>query len=338
MSNPNNITLNDIAKELGVTKVTVSKALRNHPDISLNTKNLVKKTAENLGYVPNFVARNLSAKHSNTIGLVVPKIAHHFFSLAIEEIYESAFENNYEIIMTVSQESVENEKKHIQTLMSMRVDGLLVSVSEKTKDHKIFDMVKDRGVPLVFFDRVLPDIGFSCVTCDDEQGSYEAVNHLVNSGFKKIGHLAGYRHTNIGQNRLKGFLKAANENNIKIPESWIIEGGFDEAAGYKGFKRLMKGEERPEVIFTVTYPVALGMILAAEDMGLLVPEDVQVISFGGSTYNHYINPSLTYIEQPVEEISRQAFELLLDEIKNPQSGIPKDVVLPTKIVICETCK
>jgi len=333
-----NITLNDIAKKLGVTKVTISKALRGHPDISSKTKTLVQETAEQLGYVPNFVARNLSAKRSNTIGLVVPKIAHHFFSLAIEQIYESAFENNYEIIMTVSQESVENEIKHIQTLLSMRVDGLLISVTEKTRDHKIFDTIKERGVPLVFFDRVVNDIGFSSVTCDDEQGSFDAVSHLVNSGYKKIAHLAGYEHTNIGRNRLNGFNKAVDEYNLEVPDKWIIEGGFDEAAGYKGFNKIMNSEQRPEVIFTVTYPVALGMILAAEDMGLSIPEDVEVISFGGSNYNHYIKPSLTFVEQPVEEISKRAFELLLEEVNNPDERNQGDIVLPTKIVVCDTCK
>ena len=338
MSKQNNITLNDIAKKVGVTKVTVSKALRNHPDISIKTKQLVLDTAEKMGYVPNFVARNLSAKRSNTIGLVVPKIAHHFFALAIEEIYDAAFENNYEIIMTVSQESVENEIKHIQTLLSMRVDGLLISVTEKTKDHKIFNTVKERGVPLVFFDRIVDGLGFSSVTCNDEQGSFDVVSYLVNAGYTKIAHLAGYQHTNIGKNRLNGFLKAVEEYNLKIQDRWIIEGGFDETAGYKGFNKIMKSEQRPEVIFTATYPVALGMILAAEDMGLSIPEDVEVISFGGSYYNHYIKPSMTFVEQPVEEISRRAFDLLLDEINNPETRTQRDIVLPTNIVVCETCK
>jgi len=338
MSKPNNITLHDIARKLGVTKVTISKALRNHPDISSKTKKLVQETAELMGYVPNYVARNLSAKRSNTIGLVVPKIAHHFFAQAIEEIYDAAFENNYEIIMTVSQENVENEIKHIQTLLSMRVDGLLISVTENTNDHKIFNIVKERGVPLVFFDRIVNDLGFSSVTCNDEQGSYDAIAHLANAGYTKIAHLAGYQHTNIGKNRLNGFLKAVKDYNLEVQDKWIIEGGFDEAAGYKGFNKIMKSQERPEVIFTVTYPVALGMILAAEDMNLSFPEDVQVISFGGSNYNHYIKPSLTFVEQPVEEISRKAFELLLDEINNPETRTQQDIVLPTQIVVCETCK
>jgi LacI family transcriptional regulator len=338
MQKPTNITLNDIAKKLGVTKVTVSKALRNHPDISANTKKLVQNTANQLGYVPNFMARNLSSKRSNTIGLVVPKIAHHFFSLAIEEIYESAFENNYEIIMTVSQENVEKEIKHLQTLLSMRVDGLLISVTEKTVEHKIFDAIKKRGVPLIFFDRVVKDIGFSCVTCDDEQGSFDAVAHLVNLGYTKIAHLAGYQHTNIGKNRLNGFKRAVDEYNLNVPDKWIIEGGFDEVAGYKGFNKIMKSQQKPEVIFTVTYPVALGMILAAEGIGLSIPEDVEIISFGGSNYNHYIKPSLTFVEQPVEEISRKAFNLLLDEINNPEKRNQEDIVLPTRIVVCETCK
>ncbi len=197
------ITLKDIAEDLNISKVSVSKALRDHPDIGAETKRLVRETAERLGYVPNYIARNLSSRQSKTIGLVVPKIAHHFFASAIETIYHTAFDNKYEIIMTVSQEKVENELIHLQTLLSMRVDGLLISVTEQTKDKSIFETVKKRGIPLVFFDRVIEGLGFSTITADDEQGTYDAITEVINSGYTKFAHLAGYSYTNIGKNRLK---------------------------------------------------------------------------------------------------------------------------------------
>ena len=130
------ITLEDIAKRLNVSSVTVSKALRGHPDISKETTKQVKKIASELGYSPNFMARNLSARKSNTIGVVVPKIAHHFFSSIIEHIYNYAFVNNYEIILTVSQEDCDRERKHLQTLMSMRVDGIIISIAQNTTDFE----------------------------------------------------------------------------------------------------------------------------------------------------------------------------------------------------------
>jgi LacI family transcriptional regulator len=332
------ITLKDIAEDLNISKVSVSKALRDHPDIGAETKRLVRETAERLGYVPNYIARNLSSRQSKTIGLVVPKIAHHFFASAIETIYNTAFDNKYEIIMTVSQEKVENELIHLQTLLSMRVDGLIISVTEQTKDISIFETVKKRGIPLVFFDRVIEGLGFSTVTADDEQGTYDAITEVINSGYTKFAHLAGYSYTNIGKNRLNGFRNAMKDNNLKVPEHWVVETGFAEGDGYKGFMKLFRSGELPEVIFTVTYPVALGVILAAQEAGISIPGDLQIVSFGGSIYNRFVAPSISYIDQPSEEIGKKATELLLYEIKNPEMREERHIVVPTKLVFCDTCK
>jgi len=332
------ITLKDIAEELKLSKVSVSKALRDHPDIGPETKQIVRETAERLGYVPNYIARNLSSNQSRTIGLVVPKIAHHFFASAIETIYQTAFENNYEIIMTVSQENAEYELLHLQTLLSMRVDGLLISLTEQTDDASIFETVKKQGIPLVFFDRVVEGVGFSTVTADDEKGTYDAISQIINSGYTKIAHLAGYDFTSIGNKRLNGFQKAMSDNGLETPDSWIIKTGFSEEDGYKGFMKLFRSGKLPEVIYAVTYPVALGVILAAQEAGISIPNDMQVVSFGGSIYNRFVNPSISYIDQPSEEIGRKATELLLHEIKNPEQKEKRHIVVPTEFVICDTCK
>jgi LacI family transcriptional regulator len=336
MASKKQITLNDIAKELNISKVAVSKALRDHPDISMETKNLVIETATRMGYVPNFVARNLSARRSNTIGLVVPKVAHHFLSDAIEYIYEYAYKHKYEIFMTVSEENPDHEIQHLQSLLSMRVDGLLISVTEHTKDHEIFETIKQRGVPLVFFDRVINDIGFSCVTSDDEGGSFEAVSYLVNAGYTKIAHLAGYDYTSIGRLRKAGFMRGVKKHKLNVPDEWIIEGGFSEDSGYKNMIRLFKTGNMPEVIFTVTYPVAIGVMLAAEELGIPVPEQLNIFCFGGSHYNHFIKPSLSFVRQPVEEIAKTAVNLIIDEI-NDATDKPQIIKIPTEVVVCDTC-
>ncbi len=337
MAKSNQITLSDIARKLNVSKVTVSKALRDHPDISAATKKLVKETALKMGYTPNFIARNLSAKKSNTIGLVVPKVAHHFFATAIETIYNIAFEKNYEIIMTVSQEDDRKEARHIETLLSMRVDGLLVSVSQKTRDHAIFDFVKQKGIPLVFFDRVIENIGFSCVTFDDEQSTFEAIDEIIRRGYTKIAHLAGFSHTSIGRNRLNGFKKAMKKNGLEIPPHWVVEGGFAESDGFKGFSEILEKGGLPEVVFAVTYPVALGVLSAAEQKKIKIPGDLQLLSFGGSDYNRYISPSLSYIDQPAPKIAQRAMELLIDEIQNEEKSEIQCIKLPTQLVLCDTC-
>jgi LacI family transcriptional regulator len=338
MSKLSQPTLSDIARRLKVSKVTISKALRDHPDISIETKQKVKKAARELGYVPNLIARNLSTKSSHTIGLIVPKIAHHFFATAIESIYSAASERNYEIIMTLSQENAVKERMHIESLLSMRVDGLLVSVSEQTKEHDIFKKVKDMGIPLVFFDRTIEGLGFSGVKTDDRQCAYIAVKHAIEIGYTKIAHLAGYNYTSIGTDRYNGFLDAMNEFNIPVHDEWIIEGGFGEKDGYHSFIKLFKTNRLPEIVFAVTFPVAMGMYTAVEEIGLVIPKDVDVIAFGGSDYNRFFSPSMTFVDQPAAEIGKRAIEILLEEIKNPDLQEERHIALPGELIICQTCR
>jgi LacI family transcriptional regulator len=331
------VTLQDIADHLHVSKVTVSKALRDHPDISLNTKQLVLEEVNRLGYVPNFIARNLSAKKSNTIGLVVPRVAHYFFASIIESIYNKAYQNNYEIIMAISQEDPEKEKQHIQTLLSMRVDGLLISLSEKTADHTIFTMLKDRGVPLVFFDRVIEDLGLSTVTSDDRGGARDLTRYMIKAGYTKIGHFSGYSYTNIGRERKAGFLEAMGEAHLEMRSEWLLEGGFSVKDGYSHFCQLIKNGNLPEIIFAVSYPSALGIYAAAQENKLAIPDDIDVVCFGGSDYNRFVSPALTYVDQPTDELGCRALEILFKEIQNPDYIQEQHIVLPTKIVQGKTC-
>ncbi len=331
------ITLDDIAKQLNVSKVTVSKALRGHPDISKETTQLVKKVAQELGYTPNYMARNLSSKKSNTIGVVIPKIAHFFFSSVIEAIYDIAFHNNYEIILTVSQENAEREKKHIETLLAMRVDGLIVSITQDTRDNSIFERVIKAGVPLIFMDRVLDIPGASTVAVDDREGTFQAIEHAIKLGYTKIAHLAGYPEINIGLNRYLGFEDAMKQYGLPINPDWVIRGGFGEEFGYKGFMKLYKSNNLPEFIFTVTYPVALGVYAAVEELGLKIPDDIDIMCFGNSDVNRFISPSLSCVNQPTNTLGKTSVELIIDQVKNIESFEPQHVVVPTELIFRETC-
>lgn len=331
------ITLDDIAKRLNVSRVTVSKALRGHPDISAETTKLVKQVALELGYTPNFMARNLSSKKSFALGVVVPKIAHHFFSSLIESVYDTAFENNYEIILTVSQENAEREIKHIQTLLSMRVDGLIVSISEQTKDYSIFETVKKLGVPLVFVDRVLEVPYFSSVTVDDRGGTYKAIEQAIKIGHTKIGHIGGYQNIYIGRRRYLGYEDAMRHHNLEINPDWVVFGGFGEEDGYNGFMKIYKSGNMPEFVFAVTYPVALGVYAAVDELGLKIPDDIDIMCFGSSLTTRFLSPSLSSVDQPTVELGRKAVELIMDNINNPDAFTPKHIEIPTELILRETC-
>lgn len=333
------ITLEDIAKIMKVSRVTVSKALRGHPDISEETAERARKIASDLGYSPNYFARNLSAKRSNMVGLVVPKIAHFFFGSVIEAIYNAAFDNHYETILTVSQENAEREKKHLETLVSMRVDGIIISISQVTTDVEVFKWIKKMGIPVVFLDRVPePAIpGFSTVTVDDRGGAFEATEHAIRIGYRKLGFLGGSPSTNIGKNRLLGFEDAMRGHDIPITREWIVHGGFGKQDGYDGFMRLYNRGDLPEFVFAVTYPVALGLYEAVRDLGLKIPDDIDLICFGDSDTNRLIVPSLSCVNQPTQQLGSKALQLMLDIIRHPERAQEQHIEIPTSLVLRETC-
>jgi LacI family transcriptional regulator len=335
--NSKQITLNDIAKHLGVSIITVSKALRNHPDISSSTAELIKRTAEELGYSPNFIARSLAANKSNIIGVVLPQIDHHFFSSLIDHLYNYALINNYQIFLTVSKENAEVQKKQIHTLLSMRVDGIIISISQDTSDFKIFESAMNRQVPFVFMDRI-PDLNnCNTVTVDDKGGAYKVINHAVKLGYRKIAHFAGFTNINIGRERMHGFQQAMNDNGVEINNEWIIEGDYGEKSGYDSFMRLYKKNNLPDLILAVTYPVAIGIYMAAKEVGLKIPNDIDVICFGNSPVQNFLSPPLSCVNQPTEQLAAKSMEMLLENISNKNNFENKHIIVETELILRGTC-
>lgn len=323
----------DLAKILGVSKVTISKALRNHKDISEETKIKVRQLADKLSYKPNLNARNLSARKSNIIGLVIPKIAHFFFGSIIEAMYDTAFENNYETLITVSQEMAEREKEHIESLLAMRVDGLIVSITEKTKDYSIFERVLQMKVPIVFIDRVpnMPDI--HSVTVNDRVGAFLAIEYFAKKGYRNIGLIGGHDFINIGKERTLGFIDAMNKYNLTINNNWIVKGGFGEEDGYKGFKELFKYRKKPEAVLAVTYPVALGMYQAANEAGIRVPKDLNITCFGNNVFKYVVPTVFNYVDQPTKDLGAMAVKMLVDLIDHPERVVKKNIELKTRLLL-----
>jgi LacI family transcriptional regulator len=331
------VTLNDIAQKLGVATITVSKALRDHPDISRSTADLIKQTANELGYSPNFMARSLAARKSNTIGVVLPQIAHHFFSSVIDHIYTFAFAKNYQVFLTVSHENAEMQKQQIQTLLSMRVDGIIISVSRDTSDFEIFEIAKKRGVPLVFMDRI-PDLAdCNTVTVDDKGGAYKAIEHAIKLGYKKIAHFAGYTNINIGRERMIGFQQAMKDHDLEVNPAWAIEGDFDELSGYNSFMKLYREKNLPDFILAVTFPVAIGIYTAAREVGMKIPDDIDVICFGNSEVQNFLSPPLSCVNQPTEQLAEKSMDVLVENINNIDNYNSKKIIIDTELILRGTC-
>jgi LacI family transcriptional regulator len=309
-----NITQKDIADKLGVTRITISKALSDCPDISLEMRDNVKRIAQEMGYIPDYTARNLHRSKTNTIGVVVPDVSNSFFSFAIDGIMDAAAKHDYHVMLTVSRENADIEKGNIITLLAHRVDGLLIAVSKDTTDKAIYERVKKRNVPLVFFDRAIQGIGFSSVGIDDKKAAFELVVYTIRRGYKDIAHLAGSLTIDIGRERHAGYLEAISKYGIPIKEDWIIFGGFDKISGYNGFRKLLKQDRLPEVIFASNDRIAQGAYIAIKEAGLKIPDDIGVIALGHREFAEILSPTLTIIDSSPEVLGQRAMEVLVDEM------------------------
>jgi len=316
-----NIRQSDIAKQLNVSRVTVSKALRDHPDISPAMKKKIGLAASKMGYVPNLIARQLNSRRTFTIGIVVPDLENSFFSYIVDSMIDCATEHNYYVILTVSREKGNIEKRNIENLIGMRVDGLLVCLSQETTDKQVFTTVDKMKIPLVFFDRAFDNMKFSRVVFNDKLGAVNILNRIILEGYTKIAHFAGFSKTNIGRERYEGFVEALSENKIPIHKDWIIEGGFELKDGYESFRKLNTLGTLPEVIFTVNDRVALGVYKAAKEAGLRIPDDIGIFGYGFNEITDFFDPQLTIINQDPRKMGTEAMKLLIDEIeKKTKSG------------------
>lgn len=310
-----NIRQSDIAKELNISRVTVSKALRDHPDISKAMKKKIGETARKMGYVPNLIARQLNSRRTFTIGIVVPDLENSFFSYIVDTMIDYATEHNYYVILTVSREKESIEKQNIENLIGMRVDGLLVCLSQETTDRHVFTVVEKMKIPLVFFDRAFENMKFSRVVFNDKPGAANSLNRIIKEGYTRFANFAGYSSTNIGKQRLAGYIETLSNNKIPIKKKWIIEGGFELKDGYESFKKLNRSGRLPEIIFTVNDRVALGAYKAVREAGLRIPEDIGIFGYGFNEVTDFFDPQLTVINQDPRKMGLEAIKLIINEIE-----------------------
>ncbi|WP_420315866.1 LacI family DNA-binding transcriptional regulator [Ekhidna sp.] len=317
-------TIKDIAKELGISPSTVSRALKDHFEISEDTKKAVRRVAEELNYQPNSLALSLRYSKSNTIGVIVPEIVHFFFSTVISGIEDIAQSKGYNVIITQSNESVEREMMNIQTLFNNRVDGVLVSLSKESFDYSHFEVMMQKGLPIVFFDRVPDTLDTSKITVDDFQGGYQATEHLIKQGYKRIAHLAGPQNLDITLERLNGFKKAHEDAGLTIEDSLIVYNqASNEGEAYAATYELLK-TQKPDAIFASNDLAAMGAIKAAQKYGKNVPQDFGVVGFSNWQFTALTNPSISTIEQPGFEMGQHAAELLIKQIESEEEEITSE--------------
>lgn len=332
------VTIKDIARELGISPSTVSRALKDHPDISSKTKEAVNALAEKLNYQPNIVALNLRQKKTFTIGVIIPELVHFFFSTVISGIEDVAYQAGYSVILAQSNESYEREKTDIKALFNSRVDGLLMSISRETKNFDHIESIIAKGVPVVFYDRTFNTTLCSNVLVDDYVGAKEAVNHLIEQGYKKIAFLEGSPGLIITADRKRGYTDALREHGLEIKDTYIQEcmtGSLEE--GKRATKKLLAMPSPPDAIFAANDPLAVGAMQSIKEAGLRIPQDVGVVGFSNWSYGSLLEPSLTTVDQPGFEMGQEAARLLIRHIeqadKNQADPPAETKVLKTRLIV-----
>lgn len=333
----NQVTIKDIARELGISPSTVSRALKDHPDISTETKKVVHALAEKLNYQPNIVALNLRQKKTNTIGVIIPELVHFFFSTVISGIEDVAYQAGYSVILAQSNESYEREKTDIKALFNSRVDGMLISVSRETKNFDHIESIISKGVPVVFYDRMYGNPNTSKVIVDDYIGAKEAVEHLIDQGYKRIAHLEGAPGLFISEDRKRGYIDALKEHKMEVKDALIQEcpSGSQED-GNRATKKLLAMSQPPDAIFTNNDPMAIGAMMAIKEKGLKIPQDIGLVGFSNWSYGSLIEPSLTTVDQPGFEMGQEAARLLIRQIEagdKDQEPLPETKILKTKLIV-----
>ena len=327
-------TINDIAERLGISASTVSRALKDHPDISQRTKAQVKRVAKELNYTPNPIARSLKSNTTSTIGVIVPEIRHDFFSSAISGIEEVAYNSGYTIILCQSNEDFDREVINLNVLINHRVAGIIVSISQTTKNGKHFHEAIDRKIPLVFFDRVCEDLKASKVVIDDLGSAFDAVSYLIRKKYKRIAHLAGPKSLGICKKRTTGYINALKKAGMPVQKDLIVYGGLQEHDGYESMGKLINQKHSPDAVLAVNDPVAIGAYQRIKEAGLKIPDDIAIIGFSNNRITTMVDPALTTVDQPSFEMGKKAAQILLELIENKNKTYrPKTIVLKADLIL-----
>jgi LacI family transcriptional regulator/LacI family repressor for deo operon, udp, cdd, tsx, nupC, and nupG len=328
------VTIIDIAKELNLSKSTVSRALTGHKSVKPETRQAVLELAEKLDYQRNMLAISLITKKTNTIGIIVPEFKSSYFPTAIIGAQEVASKAGYTTVICQSDESYETEVANTRVMLANQVDGILVSITRETRNYDHLKIFERKGIPIVFFNRVCDEMDVPKVIVDDYDGSFRAVSYLIESGRKRIAHLAGPTSLKISEKRLNGYKAALRKHNVALDEDLMIsyDLNIDKVKIY--VNHLLNLENRPDAIFAVNDPTAIEAIQVIRKRGLRVPEDIAVVGFSNDFVSGLIDPPLTTVSQPVQDIGRTAAQLLIDQINREVSDWKSIIkVLKTELVV-----
>lgn len=322
------ITIYDLARELGISASYVSRALNDHPSINPKVSESVKQKALELNYKHNSHAANLRQGSSKTIGVIVPHINQYFFSEAIAGIEEVCFANNHSLIICQSHESFQQECKAIDTLIHQNVDCILISISAETRSPEHLQTIRAHNIELIQFDRYREEVKSCKVLNDNKEVTYQVTKILLEQGYRKIAFLGGPNHLATFNLRKEGFLQAIAEHGLSIPEHFIVENALARERAIAVARELLALDDRPDAFLSVSDHLSLGVLQAAESMGIAVPSELGLFGFANEFFSSILKPSLSSVDQRSKEVGKRAAQIYFERKAQKKVG-PQELLEET---------
>jgi LacI family transcriptional regulator len=326
-------TIHDIARVLNVTASTVSRALNNHPNISDSTKKLVAEMAIEMNYQPNNIAAALRKGKSNTVGVIVPEADRNFFSSVIRGIEEIVNLAGYNVIICQSNDLLDKEKASINSLLKLRVDGILASYAKEVTNFDHYQDIVRKGVPLILFDRYDESLEVGSVVIDDYLGSFKATEHLIQQGCRRIVHFAGPQNVSIYRERKRGYMEALRRNKVELDESLIISSKLKFESGQEHALDLLKWEQLPDAIFSASDFSAIGAMITLKEKGISIPDQVAMVGFSNEPFTSFVDPALSTVNQHPKVMGQYAANTFLNQISSKASFIPGKTTLTPELIV-----
>ena len=327
-------SLKDLARELGVSIATVSRALRNSPEIGLEMQEKVKSLAKKMNYRPNPFAQSLRKEAPRIIGVVVPNLVSHYYSSVLDGIEDEASKAGYSIISANTHEDSEAEVRAIDNFISMHVEGIVACLAQSTTNYTHFEEIATMGIPLVFFGRTCLSEKFSCVTANGDEAAQQATQHLIDTGSRRIAFIGGPNHLDMVRRRKHGYLEALRENHLPIVREMVVCDNIDYDVALRNTIALLQRSDRPDAILAFNDIITFAAFNAIRQCGLSIPDDVALIGFTDDAHARYTTPAMSAIEDQSSRMGQVACQLLLDGISG-NTKVRKEIV-PQKLVIRET--
>jgi DNA-binding LacI/PurR family transcriptional regulator len=329
------VTIYDVAKQAGVSISTVSRVINNTGRISEKTRKKVLQVMEELHYQPSMVASALTGKRTRTIGLIIPDVANPFFSEIARKVEDRGRELGFNVLMCNTDNNAETEEMYLSLLKQKSVDGIIIGTT--TKNYTVLNQLLQEKFPLAFIAQDIPELAINVVRVDDFLGGYQAVSHLVSLGHKRIAIMLGNLSRTSDKYRLQAYRQVMEENGLKYEDKWIVCTDYSLEDAKRAALELLQFSPRPTAIFACFDSLAVGVYQAAKELGLHIPNDLSIVGFDNTILSTIVDPPLTTVAQPIDEMGRQVVDLLIDEIEG-NNGTKQRIILPPELIIRQSTK